>query len=240
MSSLRRGVNCQLMKSSPHKEAEGRTQSVLKLVAAGLLAVGAIWFVVAQFRPPKVKINTKAFESLGTLAADESAKLLGSGGKILLVSSVPGPTMSETDPLAQSLATLVPQLAAFKSRLQKLGKFEFLPELKLPQPVGAQSTVWSAGKFSELVAQTPPDAALVLFCFLPASISDAERQTLRQRPGKVILAGVMEYEARPFVQEKLVHLAIAARTPVPPKTSASESPNEWVRRVYVVINSAQP
>jgi len=211
-----------------------------RLFGAATLVVVALWFAANRLGTPDPKMNKEAFASLGAFAAEETAQLLGQGGAVLLVSAVPDQNMADNDPLVHSLATLVPQISAFKARLQQQGKFTFLPDLKLPQPVGAQSTVWPAGKLAEVLAKTPPKAALVLFCSLPGAISDAERQQLRQRPGKTIVAGVLDMKVRPWLDEKLVHLAIAVRTPVPQRTADSETPTEWVRRVFVSIGPGQP
>lgn len=220
--------------------APNRLAFRFQLVGTTLLVAASVWFAASRLRTPPPKMNKEAFASLGTFAAEETAKLLGGGGTVLLISAVPDQNMADNDPLVHSLATLVPQISAFKARLQQQGKFTFLPELKLPQPVGAQSTVWPAGKLAEVLAKTPPRVALVLFCSLPGSISEGERQQLRQRPGKTIVAGVLDMKVRPWLEEKLVHLAIAVRTPVPPRTADSETPTEWVRRVFVSIGPGQP
>lgn len=235
-------------------ENGGRGKKIALLV--GLFAVAAFVFLRKATPPPveidskragdikgvfaggptSTRVNSKPAESRGAFAADEFMQVAGKSGSVVLVTETPGAMMLSTSDMGRFLGMIAAEVEAFKDRLEDGGKFTFLPELKLPRGDGATRTSWPSGAFTQLLQRTPPQAHIVAFCQFPAQLTDGEKTLLRSRPGKVMIAAGLESEMRPLVQEKLISLAVATRTPIPaPPTTNPESPTQWVRRVHVVL-----
>lgn len=225
------------MKPKPVAETEQKPpQHYVKLIAALLLLGVAGCFLWHALKPERPKINPKPFISLGEFAADELGRFGGHGENIRVIVPVAGRTVPPFSQLALSLKAVSPEVAAFKARLAQQGRFTFSPDWELPQPARAQATVWPAGDLAKLLGETPDDAILVAFCSLPAALTGGEARRLQGRTGKVMVVGVLDSEARRLVDARLVSVAIAARVPVPPFTgTGAEPPEDWVKRVFVVL-----
>ncbi len=185
---------------------------------------------------PSATVDTKPFESLGSFAADEAMALIGNSGTVAIITESPDPKAGANHPMARTIKLIALESETFKKHLNLMGKFTLVPELKLMRPEGAIKTVWPPGEFAKLLQKHPPHTTIVAFCDLPSPLSGAEKQMIRQRTGKVIVIGGVVPEVDPTVQEGLIHLAIATKAPVPPKTGdGPETPSQWVRRVFAVL-----
>lgn len=192
-------------------------------------------FAAAPTKSPTAAIS-KPVETRGAFAADEALQIIGNAGTVAIVLDVNDPKFPNTPDMARFLGLISTEVDAFKDRLQQKGKFTFAPELRLPRPDGAQKTVWPAGSFTKLLQSHPASTTLVFFCYLPETLTDVEKNNLRTRSGKVIVAAGAVPEVKPYVDERLVHLAVASKMPIPPATGTGpETPGQWVRRVHAVL-----
>jgi hypothetical protein len=186
--------------------------------------------------PTRTRVNSKPAETRGAYAADEMMQVAGRGGTVVVVREVPGFGVSGNSDLGRFLSMISSEAEAFKDRLDDKGKFTFLPDLELPRADGTTRTQWPVGVFAQFLQKTPPSAAIVLFCQLPAQLTEAEKGQLRSRPGRVVVVAGSESEMRPLVEQRLVHLAVTSRVPIPPPAgNAPETPMQWVARVHVVL-----
>lgn len=222
------------MNATSSDKPGGNPQAQLQLMGALLTLALAGWLLYRHFVPPGIKVNTKPFASLGEFAADEFAKIQPAG-LVQLVYDVPDKSADQNPAFGKSIEMQGVQALAFKARLAQLGKYTFEPDMKLPRPAMAMYSAWPGGAFKTLIQA--PNPALVLFSSLPA-IDDAGRALLRQRTGKLMVVGMAMPEVNPAVQANQVQLAIAYRVPVPPSTATTESPAEWVKRVFAVLTPA--
>lgn len=210
--------------------------SWLKLSGVAVLLVVAGWILARNFRSDLPKPNPKPFASLGSLAAEETAALIGGTGHIAIISEIPDPKSHREDPMAQSIRMVAAEVEAFRDTLQRLGKYTFLPELKLVRPSQAIKTVWPAGEFLRLLQRPPDNTTVVAFCALPGQLTATERSLLKSRSGKLVIIGGVVPEVRPLVEQRVAHLAVAAKVPVPAaQDGAPETPEAWVRRVHLVM-----
>lgn len=243
-------------KPLPAKGTEPRKRTGLLLLAIGLGGVAAYLFLRPPPAPPvevdtkraadikgvfaggptKTSVNSKPAETRGAFAADEVMQLAGKAGSAVIVKEVPGPMMANNSDMARFLNMISSEAEAFKDRLQEKGKFTFLPDLELPRADGTARTQWPAGAFSQLLQRTPGNAAIVMFCMPPAQLTEGEKAQLRSRPGKVVVVAGSETELKPMVEQRLIHLAVTSRVPIPPPPkNAAETPMQWVVRVHTVL-----
>ncbi|KAF0181538.1 MAG: hypothetical protein FD161_211 [Limisphaerales bacterium] len=216
------------MKPKPVVETEEKTRHYLKLVGALLFLIGAGWFLFRSLRGEVREPNLKPFASLGSYAALETAKLLGRAAKILVIyDSNPVGMAGAGKPLGRQAI----EVESFKAKLGSSGRFSFAPDWKLPRPAMAVSTVWPKGEFERLLSQQSAETALVIFCDPPA-LNMTDKARLKARSGRLILVGALMPTAQGLVREGVVHLAVATRVPPRPSEKASESPDEWVARVF--------
>ena len=186
--------------------------------------------------PTRTRVNSKPAETRGAYAADEMMQIAGRGGPVVVVREVPGFGMSARSDLGRFLSMISTEADAFKDRLKDKGKFTFLPDLELPRADGTARTQWPAGAFPQMLQRTPANAAIVMFCLPPTQISEGEKAQLRGRPGKVVVVAGSETELKPLVEQRLIHLAVTSRVPIPPPPSnATETPMQWVTRVHTVL-----
>lgn len=174
--------------------------------------------------------------SRGTLAADEVFQLPGAGKTIAIVMEVKDPKAPADSDAARVLDARAVEVESFKKSLNARGKFTWSPELKLIHPDGESRTVWPPGAFQKLLSQTPPHATIVAFCLLPAQLTDAEKNLLKSRTGKLVINAGAVKEVKPLIDAGLVDMAISIRLPVPPAPAdGKETPQQTVRRIYEVL-----
>ncbi|MBI5801376.1 MAG: hypothetical protein HZA92_11745 [Verrucomicrobia bacterium] len=219
------------MKAKPTGQAGDRTLFHLKLAGALFALLMAAWFVHRQFATPEIRVNKQPFASLGEYAADELGAILP-GGRVQVVYDVPDKTANQHPRFGKAIEMQGVQALAFKARLAGRGRFTFDADVKLPRPVMAMQSAWPAGVFQSLVQRA--DTTLVLFSSLPV-LGDPERALIQQRKGKLVVVGMALPAIQPAVRARLVNLAVANRVPIPQSTGATESPADWVKRVYAVV-----
>jgi hypothetical protein len=189
------------------------------------------WLFYSHFAREDFKVNKRPFSALGEFAADELAKIIPQG-RVQVVYDVSNESADRTSSLSKALEMQEVQALAFKRRLAERGKFSFAPDTKLPRSPMAMRSAWPEGTFHTLTQMS--DTTLVLFSSLPA-LNNPHRQSVQQRTGKLVVVGMASPEVQPAVDARLVHLAVAYRVPVPQNTKGTETPQEWVNRVYTVL-----
>jgi len=168
-----------------------------------VLATLSVWMLRRSSDRPKIDLNP--YQALGAIAAEETSKLLGQQGQIVIVRPDPG---DDRDPVMEA------QLAAFQSRLKKTGKVV----VRATETVRMDSflSMRTGGamppdQFLGLLKKYSDVAAFVLFIGFPA-LSNQEMTELKTRSTKhiVVSAAIPGYEA--LIEQGVLHLAIVPRT----------------------------
>lgn len=181
----------------------------------------------------KSKPDLKTFGSVGDLAAEEIAKLLGKSGRLVLVYDVYDPKSGGSQ-AGKPFEAHWAQAEALRRRIAKLGTYTFASDWKLPRPNLSFYSVWPAGNFQQLLGANPPETTIVMFANPPAFTAE-EKHALKSRPGKLVLVGGVLPEVRGLLKERVASLVVASRYPVPPAVKTPESERELMLRVYAAL-----
>lgn len=175
----------------------------------------------------------RQFGSVGEFAAEEAAKVIGKSGRVVVAYDIYDPKTGGAD-AGKAFAEQGVQAAAFRKRLAKLGTYAFASDWKIPRPNLVFRSVWPEGNFARLLSANPSETTIVLFANPPAFTQD-EKSRLLSRPGKLIVLGGVLPEVQGLAKEKVAHLVVASRFPVPPPSKKQETEREVTERVYAVV-----
>jgi len=181
-------------------------------LAAGAVAA-SLHFGIAG-RSPKIDLNP--YTALGAVTAEETAKLLGNKGQVLVMARDTG---ADKNPSVEA------ELKAFRQTLKKHAGLSQVTEKILATPMLMMATGGGV----------PPDqlfkalethanvGALVLFCGMPP-LADPELETLKKHGVKTVVVSSFHPGYRLLLEQQVIHLAIVPRpdaprqAPQPPRT----------------------
>jgi hypothetical protein len=212
---------------------------VLVVALVVLVGLGARSFMK---RGPSVSVS-KPHQALGTVAAQETAKLVGGSGQLVII-------VPETGGIPN--LDLDTALEAFKTELKKTPGLTIATtetvnmtppqtpkkskNLKFYEPTALlPSAPPPAGQLGQLLSGSPEVKAIVCFSDLPP-LNDADRAALQQQGAKVIVVSNWRPEYKALLKSKVVQLAI-----VPwgePINDAGKKPRtlkDWFDRSYVAV-----
>src|SRR6266446_7069436 len=133
-----------------------RKNSFLAIVSVLVIAASGVWIYYREFKAPRH--NVALHQRVGEVMAQETARVIGNKGRIVLVTI---PTHHE--------AELATQLGAFRRALQKLGPIEIKEDELDPkdQPKYGVGSGLSGRRFVRLVNKNKTADAIVSFVGAP-------------------------------------------------------------------------
>src|SRR5712675_2387581 len=134
----------------------GRKNSLVAAVSVLVISGSALWIYFGEFKAPKH--NVALHRRVGEIMAEQTAKAIGSKGRLVLITIPKGPE--------PELAT---QLEAFRRRLKALGDYE-LKEHELDtkdQPKYSLGSGLSGRRFVRTVKNNPKADGIVSFVGAP-------------------------------------------------------------------------
>jgi len=210
------------------------------LIAVVILAVGATLYLK---RGSSRKNVLKPFQALGTVAAQETVKLIGDQGLIVLVVPDFGGT---------AYPTFDAQMAAFRTEIQKhpgitiagtetikvglsapptTSKLKFVePTLAARAPVGPQP-----GQLGELVANYTTAKAIVYFVDLP-ELNAGDVAALKQQGTKLIAISDWQPYYKSLFADNLLQLSVVPR-PQPETGKKPRDMKDWFDRSYALVTA---
>lgn len=198
------------------------------LAAASLVAIAASlsWIYYREFKTPKH--NVALHQRVGQVMAEQTAKLLGPKGLILVVTI---PTQGQPE--------LQTQLEAFHRALHPLGNYE-VKEHSLDtkdQPKYGVGTGLSGRRFVRLVKNHPEAKAIVSFVGAP-KLTGSEMAELGKVP--IFIAESRSPDQLPELFEKKILLAAVVSRFVFPAPGPAQplTPAEWFNKRYQVLTTA--
>jgi hypothetical protein len=196
-------------------------------VALILALIGlSVWIWRRSSDKPRIDLNP--YQALGAIAAEETSKLLGHQGEIVIVIPDPG---ADRDPVMDA------QLAAFRSGLKKSGKvFIGATETVKINPFVSMRTGGAipSEQFFELIQKHSSVAALVFFIGFPA-LGPQEIADLTTRSAKrvVISEAILGYEN--LVEQGILHLAIIPRSRTEELLPPAQTTRERFDQEYLIL-----
>lgn len=182
---------------------QAKDTMVLSLVV-GVVAV-SLYFILGG-RSPKIELGTYA--ALGAGTAEETAKLLGNKGRVLVIARDTG---ADKNPSVEA------ELVAFQRALKKHAGLSQVTERFLATPMLMMATGGGipSDQLSKALESHADIGALVLFCGFPP-LGDSELEALRKRGVKTVVVSSFRSDYGRLLEEGVIHLAIVPRPDGPP------------------------
>ncbi|MEO8429805.1 MAG: hypothetical protein ABI651_22175 [Verrucomicrobiota bacterium] len=195
-----------------------------------IAAVASSLFFSRSGRSPKINLNP--YQALGAVAAEETSKLLGDRGEIVIVINDPG---GERD------SVLDAQLDTFTRSLKKLGKFAVaaIERVKMDAMTRmATGGTMPPDQFTAVRAKHPRADAFVLFIGFPM-LPPNELDTLKAGKTKLIVISAALPGYRELVSAGVIQLAIVPK-PATAKEETAEPKNlrDWFAQEYQIVTPA--
>lgn len=199
----------------------------IKEVAVGMLAVGAAAVAIYLASGGRSEqINLDPYEVLGAVTAEETAKLLGQKGKVVVVLRDTGP---DKNPSVEA------ELKAFQRTLGKLAGLSLVVERIPVTPMLMMSTGGGlpSDQLFKLIEKNAKVDAVVLFFGFP-QLTDAELASLKKTGVKAVVVSSFRPGYERLLEQQAIHLAIVPRPePLsdigqPPKTLRERFDQEYL------------
>ena len=200
-----------------------RKNALLALGSVLAIATSATWIYYREFKAPKH--NVRLHQRIGEVMAEQTARVLGPKGKVLLLIIPTG-----------SAPELETQLQAFHRTLAKLGNYD-LKEHEFDTRDQAKYGVGSGlsgRRFLRAIKNNSTADALVSFVGAP-QLSDEELAQLTRKPK--FIAETRSVENLPKLFEKqIIQVAVVSRFVFPaPGPQKPRTPQELFDKRYQVI-----
>lgn len=182
-----------------------RTKDLIVESLAVATVVLAVYWGLKGHSP---RIDLDPYEVLGAVTAEETARLLGGPGRVLVMVRGSG---------ADENPSVVAQLRAFERSLKKQGGLSLVTVRVEATPMLMMATGGGIPPDQLLAALATQAnvAAVVLFGGLPA-LSDPEVQALRKRAVKLVVVSSFRPDYERLMEQKVLHLAVVPRPDSPP------------------------
>jgi len=199
--------------------------STLVGVLAALVTVVLVGRLIYKQLDHNPKVNVEPFAMLGSMVAEETSKLLPSGGKVVILA---------VDTAKYKIATLDTLLSAFKKGLK--GNVAILSVEKLRIPSTAFMAISSGalapppgqfapGQFQKIVQNYSSADAIISFVGLPPSLSSSSNELL-QKHSKIIVVSERDTELLNILSSRMIDLAIVPRAEPSNDKGSKNSPYE--------------
>lgn len=196
-------------------------------LAAGAAAV-SLYFAFAG-RSPKIDLNS--YEVLGAVTAEETAKLLGNKGQVLVMARDTG---ADKNPSVEA------ELKAFRQTLKQHAGLSQVTERVLATPMLMMATgggVPPDQLFKALETHTNV-GAVVLFCAVPP-LADSESETLKKHGVKTVVVSSFHPDYRRLLEQQVIHLVIVLRPDAPlPGAQPPRTLRERFDQDYIIVTPA--
>ena len=191
-------------------------------------AVVALYFAFADRSP---KLNLDPYDVLGAVTAEETAKLLGNKGLVLLIVRDTGPNKNPS---------VEAELKAFQETLKKQRGLGAVIERIPLTPMMMMATGGGAPPDEFLKAiQTHANAGAVVLFFGFPQLTEPELQTLKQSGVKMVVVSSFRTGYKQLLERQAIHLAVVPRSDAPPPgTQTPRTLRERFDQLYTTFTPA--
>lgn len=202
---------------------QGIKQTLIAIVAVVAAAISI--YVALVGRSPKINLDT--YQILGTVTAEETAKLVANKGRVLAVARGSG---DATNPSVEA------ELKAFRDTLKKHRTLEVGIEKVELNPMQMMAT--GGGIPANLLFKTldthPGLGALVLFLGFPP-LPDSEVEALRKYGVKIVVVSPFQPDVHRLFELGAIHLAIVPKTGSPETAPPPRKLRERFDQEYAIL-----
>ena len=205
-------------------------KNTLVSIAALLALAAAVASLILSQRGPKIELGP--YQALGAVAAEETVKLLGNKGQIVVITK---------DSSEFKMPALEAQLRTFTDTLKSKGGVSIAAIEKVKMdPMTAMATGGGipSDQFLEIMRRLPNIGAVVLFVSFP-SLAERDFTALKKSNTKIVVVSGCMPGYKNLLQTQNIHVAIIPRfddrseTLKKPKTL-----REWFDQEYLVVTPA--
>ena len=180
-----------------------------KDIVVATLAVGAAAVSIYFARAGRSqKINLDTYDVLGAVAAEETAKLLGNKGQVLVMARDTG---------ANKNPSVEAELKAFRQTLKSQKGINVITEKIQISPNQMMATGGGVPpeQFLKALEAHSNLGAIVLFLGFP-QLTDSELEALKKSGVKTVVACALRPGEQRLIERQAIHLAIVPRSEPPP------------------------
>jgi len=206
-----------------------RIRDILFAACAIGVAVASLYFA---FGRPEQKIDLGPYAVLGTVTAEEAARIAGGQGEVMVVVRDTGP---DKNPSVEA------ELQAFQQTLSGRRGLKVIVERIPVTPMLMMATGGGVppDQFLKALAAHPRVGVAVLFLALP-DLTDAESETLKQSGARIIVVSSLRPGYKRLFERRTLELAIVPRPDSPaPESRAPRTVRERFDQEYSVITAAE-
>jgi hypothetical protein len=203
----------------------------LALLLALVVVVMAGFIVWRKAASPQ--FNSKSSAAVGEVLADEIARLLGDGGKVVLIAHARDKNVPDAD--GERVASF--QAALGRRKSPQLAAVEWLPRPPRSQRamLGMIGQSLTEPQLLALVDQHPEARAFVIFGGVPL-LSPAVTQKITGRSLKLVVVSGYGPTLRQLLQARVVAVAVVPRfADLPPGTPAPRTAKDWFAREFEIL-----
>jgi hypothetical protein len=179
---------------------------------------------------PKVDLNN-TYEVLGAVTAEETAKLAGAQGRVIVFVRDTGKVRN---PLVQA------ELDAFQQTMKKHAGLSLVTETVPVSPTLLRGTAGGlpADQFLKGL-ETHPDLAAVVSFFGFPQLAEAELETLKKSGVKTVVVSALRPGYKQFLERQAIQVLIVPRSePPPPGAPAPRTLREHFDQEYTLFTPA--
>jgi hypothetical protein len=200
------------------------------IVASVALGAAVVSLYFGFGRSPQ--INLDAYEVLGAVTAEETAKLLADNGLVLVLARDTG---ADKNPSVEA------ELDAFRQTLTKHRGLRLVTERVQVTPMLMMATgggVPPDQLFKALQTHTNVGALVLFFGFPP--LADPELEALAKSGVKTVVVSSFHPDYKRLLERRAIHLVIAPRSEAPaPGSQAPKTVRERFDQDYIIVTPVQ-
>ena len=204
--------------------------NLLKIIAVLVMAGIAAWLFYKQ-SDSSPKFDLSPYNALGAGVAEETSKLLGNKGSVLVITE---DTSEFKNPAVEG------QLKSFKETIQnsKTVTIAAAETFKLkPMERMATGGAIPRDQFVKILQAHPNISAVVLFCAFP-QLTAQDAASLKQSGAKVIVASACVPGYRKLVESQVINLAIVPQFEKAANASTPTTLRGWFEQEFLVVSAA--
>ena len=204
----------------------GRTKKLIFAIV-GIVGASAVFLVTRSGGPPANAVGPMS--AVGQIAAEETAKLLGSGGRVVVVHN---PTLYVASPLLRG------QFDAFEATIKRQRGITVTATEAVQGKDLSSAGGLTASKYTDLVEKYP-DAEVIVSFVGPPILNGSQIKSLPQKHPSFVAVSLSGAPLKRLFEENVIQVAIINRLePAPPSSSQPKTVRDWFDQLFLVVTAS--